>query len=836
MERLSTNVVPPHGPQAAKAYFFGEAPGEEEDKLCQPFMGDAGQFMNRVLAKKGIIRSDFLFHNVFNQRPPGNQLSYFYEDKKTQLRLTWEGREHVERLRVWLEKVKERRDKTGEGPNVLVSLGKAAMYHLTGKKRIYKWRGSVLPCTLVEGFKVYPTLHPSHVMRTMQEEKVKLVGMKKEMSMNALPLFEIDMSRIKVQMERPDFEVPQRKFDVGLGLLELLGKLKQIVVEMPQMVAVDIETLQGTEGPVVWCVGFATSPEYAFTVPFIKKGIFAWSMEEEVELWQAISKVFLHPKILKVFQGGMYDLAILGRYFGVRCAPGTYGDTMYCHHASYPYLWKRLEILASIYTWEPYYKDEGRVNLRSRTDEGEFRYNCKDCAVTREIYPVAVQNAKELRTYEGYKRTMSILPSHLGMTLRGVRIDQEGKKNLSKEFHQKAEKYERLIQEATGQKMNLNSPDQKARLLYGYLGLPIQLQRGTRKPTTDKNALNKLKRKCKGTAAGQVVEALLEYQKFSKLASTYTEMRLDVDGRVRTSYSLTSTWRMNSSVSPFGGWTREEREGGNLQNIPVRSEEGRMVRRLFLPDEGKVLLCSDRKQAEAMFVAWDSQDLPRVKLFKEGWDIHWFNCKPIFGIPASMEYEEATRWKNGITGEEFTLWDYRAIGKTIIYAGYYGMGPYKMQEILALQGFIFEFKECVAFLELLKTHNPFLQQWQRDIREEVRATRTLVTPLGRKREFMGRFNPNLYNAAYAFKPQSTVGEITELTIQRLWEEIGDRFEVLMNVHDEVVGQCELKDVPQLVKDITYLSSYPILIKGRELDIPVDFKCGPNWADAKKVGG
>lgn len=253
-----------------------------------------------------------------------------------------------------------------------------------------------------------------------------------------------------------------------------------------------------------------------------------------------------------------------------------------------------------------------------------------------------------------------------------------------------------------------------------------------------------------------------------------------------------------------------------------------------MPDPGKTLLCSDRRTAEAQVVAWDSQDMPRIKMFKEGWDVHWYNAQLIFSIPDEVPYNPKAKWKNHITSETLVLKQYRDMAKNITYATYYGMGPYKLQEMLAIEGFILEFKECKALLSIAKAKSPMLAQWQRDIREEVRATRTLISPMGRKREFMGRFNANLYNAAYAFKPQNTVGELTELTIQKIWERLNKNYEILINVHDEVIGQCEPRLVKQNIKDITELSSYPIMIKGRELDIPVDFKTGPNWADTEEV--
>lgn len=823
---LTTNLIKANGPRNAKIFFIGEAPGEEEDTNCEPFIGTAGQFLNRVFRAKGIIRSEILLGNIFNRRPPKNNAGYFYQDKGRKI-LTWEGQTHVDKLKEFLEQRLEERSQTNKGINLLVALGAEAMKHLTGRKRINKWRGSILPCTLVPGFKVYVTFHPSYVMRLINEPVERLMGEKKIDAQNVLPLFEVDFDRIKIQSESSTFKLPQRRFDIDLTLPEIITRLKDLLNE--PYVGVDIETLFGESGTVLWCIGFAKSPAEAFVIPFLKGGKFAWSVEDEATILFWISKVFL-SKITKIFQGGMYDLAILGRYYGLRLAEKTYGDTMYCHHASYPYLRKSLEVLCSMYTWEPYYKDEGRITLNRRNDESEFRYNAKDCCATREIYPVTNRNAKELGTYEGYLRTMSILPSHLGMTIRGIKVDREKQKELARIFSEKAQIAKEFIETETGMSINLNSSDQKRKLLYGFLGLEIQFNPKTKKPTTDKDALNKLKKKYPNQS---ILKELLSYQKFAKFASTYTSMRCDADGRMRTSYSLVSTWRMNSRSSPFGGSTKADREGGNLQNIPKKGEEGKLIRSIFIADKGKVLLASDRVQAEAMVIAWDSQNFERIRLFKSGEDTHWFDTKKLFGLPKDLIYSGEMKTPNGFIEENHTHREYRDITKTVVYAGSYGMGAGKLQSILSLEGFVIELRICKALLQTQVNGNPFLLEWQRKIREEVRATRTLISPIGRKRQFLGRFNANLYNAAYAFKPQNTVGEITEITIQRIWEKL-DYFEILLNVHDEVVGQCSPEDIPRAIKDIRELSKFPIEIHGQILDIPVDFKVGQNWGELKEV--
>jgi DNA polymerase len=198
---LTTNFVSPSGPRDAKIVFLGQAPGADEDRLLEGFTGSAGQFVfNPSLKAAGLFRSECLIWNLFHRRPPSNDVGYFYQDKKC-TKLTWEGQEHVDETRVWLESLLRQRDTTGSGPNILVALGREAMLALTGRDQISKWRGSVLPCTLVPGFKVYPAFHPAYILRLMNEPEEKLQGQRKQQKLNALPLFLRDLQRIKIQAE-----------------------------------------------------------------------------------------------------------------------------------------------------------------------------------------------------------------------------------------------------------------------------------------------------------------------------------------------------------------------------------------------------------------------------------------------------------------------------------------------------------------------------------------------------------------------------------------------------------------------------------------------------------
>lgn len=835
MERLTSNVVPPDGPLEAKILFVGEAPGEEEDELGTPFVGAAGQLLNRCLSSKGILRSEVLVHNIFSQRPPRNEIKHYFKDKSCRFP-TWEGEEHIRVFKEWLTKINSLGNL-----NVVVALGAVPMWLLTGKDKIEKWRGSVLPCTLVEGIKVYCTYHPSYVNRLMNEQDEKLKGDKKKKSVNALPVFLKDIDRVKVQSESRAFPYIERRFDIDLSFDEICTRLRCIIANEIPIISVDIETLPSADGPLLWCIGFGEAPDKAFVVPFIRGQECAFTEEQEAELLRLISDVLLYERTIKVTHGGGYDLAVLGRFYQLRFAKDTWHDTMWLHHASYPTLKKSLAFCTSVYTWEPYYKDMGKVHFGVRSsDAQEFAYNCKDDCVTREIFPVVEREAKNSNTWNGYLRTRRVFESHLAMTLRGVRIDVEKKERLKVEFLRRAEEANNAITKATGKEWNINSYQQKQSLLYGMLGLDIVLDRSTGKPSTDKEALNRLKKKY---PKHEVLNAILDYQRFSKLASTYANMIVDSDGRVHTSYRWVSTWRTSSSSSPFifkEGKKKDELEeaGGNLQNIPrATTDEGRAVRSLFVADAGKILIASDLSQAEDRIVTWESGNDAKIRQYLSGHiDVHWEYAKQIFEIPDNVKYLPSALFRDKFTREDHTLKDFRNLGKTIRHATNYEVGPMQFQGELIKNGFYLEAAVCKKILESAKAKDPHLAEWKRKIRERIKADRTLVTPLGRKRTFMGRLNDNTYRAAYAFSPQSTVGELLQLAIQDIYEKYSDWIEILLNVHDEVI--CQVDDEPETIdaaiRAVRGSMEIPIDVGGRQLVIPCEFKVGPSWGELKEV--
>ena len=678
--------------------------------------------------------------------------------------------------------------------------------------------------------------HPSYVNRLMNEPMERLQGEKKIQKQNALPLMLRDMDRVRIQGEFPQYRVAKREFMIENSLAGYIQEL--IMLKDASGVGVDIETIRADNGLMTWCVGFAPTPSFAFSIPFIQRGQHFWTAEELYVLLSRISEFFLDPNVLKIFHGGGFDLSVLGRYYGLRVATGSYADTMWCHQATNPSLLKSLQVLTSIHTWEPYYKDERKWwDGKAISDEAERNYNCKDCCITREIWPKVEKEALMLGTWDNYQRHVKVMPSLLKKMIRGVRLDVEKKAKLGVEFADIAVQAQHTVMTelmtdqdltvAPKKEINLSSPDQLQKLLYGYLGLPIQYNHKTKKTTTDKDALNRLRKKYSlETMEGRIIKAIVDHRKYAKLSNTYTNMEVEKDGRVRTSYGWVSTFRLNSSESLFGG-------GGNLQNIPIRTEEGRAIRRLFVPDKGRILLASDLEQAEARKVAWLAGDLETIEAFQRGDDVHWLNAVKIFSLEKGISYTPHEAIKTSIFYGEKTHKDLRDIGKTVEYADSYGMGPGMLQAILIREEVYLDLKTCKQLLARRRAAKPLIVQWQRSIETEIRSTRTLTSSLGDKREFHGRINDTLFRSAYSYKPQSSIGRILQLAIQDIHSTCSI-FEPLLNVHDEVVGQCLPEDLQQAMKELRPLLEREHEVNGRMLTIPCSFKTGPNWGDLKEV--
>lgn len=374
---MTGRTVPGRGPSGARVALVGEAPGEDEERLGEPFVGASGRLLNEMLAAAGIDRRSCYVTNVVKVRPPGNDFRRrYYEDGRG-------TKPTAELLAAREALVQELRSRVPRA-NVTVALGDEALKALTGRMGLGKLRGSILETAVG---KVIATFHPARVLREWSERRI----------------VEADLRRVRAESLTPDANVPVIECLVDPTkeqVLDWLGRVKP-----GQRVAFDIESL----GPTVRCIGFAVGPRSALCVPFVScrrgrsgeaSGTLVppptdgapfgshWSPEDEAEVLAAVTRVLEDPAIPLIAQNFQYDAARLSDEFGIVCQ-GLVLDTMVAQHCCYCELPKSLAFLCSLYTRVPFYKDHDASN-----DLDEWRYNCYDAAVT---YEVATELEKEMK-------------------------------------------------------------------------------------------------------------------------------------------------------------------------------------------------------------------------------------------------------------------------------------------------------------------------------------------------------------------------------------------------------------------------------------------------------
>lgn len=351
----------------AKILILGEAPGQDENLSGHPFVGKAGQLLDTLLDGAGVNRSECWVTNVYHHQPPDNDVSRWDEmglgSKEKQFQITSKEIECVD-------------------PNVILSLGGTAMEFATGHKGITKWRGSVLPA-LDEIHKVVPTFHPAHILHQRGGETYEYWQKY---------VIQLDMEKAKKQSLFKDYKRPHRVIQIAKSSLDVYNYFRQYST-MPYM-SLDIEVFRSNP----FCLGIAMSKQHAISVPLIQR----WNDIEVcsiphgdlANIWKMVAQYLANPRYKKIGQNFKFDqerLEAMGFF-----VENFYADTMLLAHTIQPEFPKSLAFLCSIYTDEPYYKDEGKTfnPKRDRIDK-ILNYNAMDAAVTLEVFEGQLKDLAE---------------------------------------------------------------------------------------------------------------------------------------------------------------------------------------------------------------------------------------------------------------------------------------------------------------------------------------------------------------------------------------------------------------------------------------------------------
>jgi len=603
-----------------------------------------------------------------------------------------------------------------------------------------------------------------------------------------------------------------------------LGALQAWIAEAleARIIAVDTETdsLNAVSAKLVG-ISLATAPNRACYIPLahvspdgdddLLGGEAPQQIDREAAL-EALKPLLEDPAILKVGQNLKYDVAVLVRY-GIRISPhddtmlmsyvlnaGTHGHGMdelserYFSHTPIPFK----EVCGTGRSQISF----DRVPLDKATE-----YAAEDADITLRLHGLLkpkLHRERVATVYETIERPL--VPVIADMELTGIKVDRNVLSRLSSDFAQRMAAFEAEAYELAGREFALGSPKQIGDILFGAMGLPGGRKTRTGAWSTDADTLEGLAHE------HALPKTILDWRTLSKLRSTYTEALIGAinpeTGRVHTSFSLTAaqTGRLSSSDP-------------NLQNIPIRTEEGRKIREAFVAEPGHVLIAADYSQIELRLLAHIA-DIDALKnAFRDGLDIHAMTASEMFGTP--------------IEGMDPMV---RRRAKAINFGIIYGISAFGLGNQLGI-----ERSEASAYIKAYFEKFPGIRKYMDETKAFAKEKGFVRTAFGRKlhlREINSK-NPN--SRAFAERQainapiQGSAADIIKRAMIRMpsaLEAAGLKTRMLLQVHDELVfeaPEAEADKAINLIRDVMQDAPEPAL----QLSVPltVDAKAGATWGEA-----
>jgi DNA polymerase I len=425
-------------------------------------------------------------------------------------------------------------------------------------------------------------------------------------------------------------------------------------------------------------------------------------------------------------------------------------------------------------------------------------YACANADLTGRLTPLLageLQQQKDL--WELFAKVeLPLVPVLARMERCGISLDTGLLKIMSERLGGQLAEIEKKIYSAAGQEFNINSPLQMGPILFEKLHLPGKKVHG--KYSTDASVLEELR-------GYDIVKYILEYRQLIKLKSTYIDalpcLINTKTGRVHTSFNQTrtTTGRLSSSEP-------------NLQNIPIRGELGREIRKAFIAPEGSVLLAGDYSQIDLRALAHLSQDENLLDAFRQDRDIHAATAAQLFGVKLSDVQP-----------------DMRRLAKTVNFGVIYGMSEFGLEQATELSR-----QEAGKFIAAYFAKYPGVARYLEATKEQAHRTGFVETILGRRRYIPEINSPNRMvreaaeRMAINMPVQGTSSDIIKVAMINLYREMGERgfkSKMLLQVHDELIFEVPLNEVNELSKLISDRMATAIHLT---VPLKVDIKSGPNW--------
>ncbi len=826
--------VPARGPIGARLMILGESPSDIEVQTGIPFTGPSGKELDYLLKDAGIRRDACWVSNVVKYQVPANS-----ENQKIPftVRATRAGIDLTKSLEELQHEVNEIK------PNCILALGGTALWALSGKHKIQTHRGSIMHGM---GVKFIPSYHPAHLLHQARGGEIKGYWNRQVMV--------FDFKRAHVQSQFPEFVLPHRTLEIcknSAHLADFFDKWKH-----RKRCAVDIEA-GGSCLPI--CIGFAFDKAHGMTVPLWNINDISTIPDSDlIQMWIMVAKK-LH-EIDVVGQNFNYDRDKLMRLgFTIR---KLISDIMLKAQTINPELPKNLGFNTSIYTEEPYYKDEG---MYEGSLHDLFIGCARDACVTLEIDERMESELDEIGQRKYFENFLMKFPDfYWEIEKQGLRVNEPTRDELIQKYIIWDERVRYELFQLVGEEVNVNSPKQIAELLWGNYGLP-------KKDTTgeeDITALLNSPTAIKDDAQRRVCELILEGRRVRKSISTYLMALPDFDGRMRTTYfpcldtGRSSTGQQDPPIRPTvevideNGKKKNKVLGTAFQTMTKHGDIGADIRGMYVPDdyhiefingvpnvvyEEEEFVQADSSQAEAR-VVWNlARDLEALRLVDEidyhAWTASWF-----FG-GTERDYSKK------VLGYEHPI---RFAGKTLRHAGHLGAAKRRASIELNTQARKYkipiQISEAIAerALKIFHQKQPKIQQvFQVEVIEALKKTRILVAPIpygvdsevGGRRTFFERMGEELFRQGLSYLPQRAVSDNTKAAGMRIKARVPS-IKIAMESHDALLFSIPISRKLDWIPIIKEEMERPINFENctlprPPLSIPCDIEVGKNYKDLSK---
>lgn len=596
--------------------------------------------------------------------------------------------------------------------------------------------------------------------------------------------------------------------DVDYQLIDTEEKRKEIIQKLltTEILSIDTETT-GTEPMEAELVGmsFSDAENRAYYVPVPA------NRDEALKIVNEFRPLYENENSMKVGQNIKYDMIILQNY-GVQ-VKGKLFDTMLAHYVLQPELRHNMDYLAEIYLhYQTIHIDEligsrgkNQKSMRDLPPEDVYRYACEDADVTLKLKNILEKELKEQSVeHLFYEIEMPLVPVLVNIESNGVRIDTEALKQSSEHFTLRLQEIEKEIYALAGDEtFNISSPKQVGEVLFDKLKIVEKAKKTkTGQYVTSEEVLESLRNK------HEIIGKILEYRGLKKLLSTYIDALPQLinprTGHIHTSFNqaVTATGRLSSS-------------NPNLQNIPIRDEDGKEIRKAFIPDDGCEFFSADYSQIELRIMAHLSQDKNMVDAFLSGYDIHAATAAKIYKVDI-----------NDVTA------DMRRKAKTANFGIIYGISVFGLAERMNVPRQ--EAKELID--GYFETYPQVKEYMDRSI--QVARENGYVETIFHRKRFLPDINSrNAVVRGYAERNainapiQGSAADIIKVAMALIYQRLQSnnlKAKMILQVHDELNFS-----VPEAEKEIIQKIVIEEMERAYHMLVPLkaDFGWGKNWLEA-----